>query len=124
VVVFGNPLSGFAGSTLEKAGATSGGRTKSFCGQSDPVCGGNRNGNVQGSHLSYPSNGALDQAAAFAAGKITADRAHRRTGPAPVRAMPEPAHRGRSPRLSGQRGIGCWGSRASGVIGRWQWWQV
>jgi cutinase len=73
VVVFGNPLSGFAGSTLEKASATFGARTKSFCGTSDPICGGDRNGNgnVSGNHLSYTTNGALDQAATFAAGKIT-----------------------------------------------------
>jgi cutinase len=71
VVVFGNPLSGFAGSTLEKASATFGARTKSFCGTSDPICGGNRNGNVSGNHLSYTTNGALDQAATFAAAKIT-----------------------------------------------------
>ena len=72
VVVFGNPLSGFGGSTLEKASATFGARTKSLCGRSDTVCGGNRNGNgnVDGGQLSYTTNGAIGQAATFAAGKI------------------------------------------------------
>jgi cutinase len=68
--VFGNPLSGFGGGTLENASALYGAKTKSFCGRSDTVCGGSRNGNINGGHLSYTSNGAVTQAAQFAAGKI------------------------------------------------------
>jgi cutinase len=70
VVVFGNPLSGFGGTTLENASDLYGDRTRSFCGNADTICGGARNGNVQGGHLSYASNGAVDDAAEFAAGHI------------------------------------------------------
>lgn len=70
VVVFGNPLSGFAGGPLENASDLYGAKTKSFCGNSDTVCGGARNGNITGGHLSYTSNGAIAQAATFAAGKV------------------------------------------------------
>jgi cutinase len=69
VVVFGNPLSNFGG-TLESASALYGSRTKSFCGSTDSVCGGSRNSNVTGGHLSYTTNGAIDQAATFAAAKV------------------------------------------------------
>lgn len=70
VVVFGNPLSGFAGRTLENASDLYGAKTKSFCGTTDTVCGGARNGNITGGHLSYTSNGAIGQAATFAAAKV------------------------------------------------------
>jgi len=72
VVVFGNPLSGFSGSTLEDASALYGAKTKSFCGTTDTICGGGRNGNVRGGHLSYNSNGAVTQAAEFAAARVDA----------------------------------------------------
>lgn len=70
VVVFGNPLSAFAGRALEDASAVYGGKMKSFCGRADTVCGGARNGNIGGGHLSYTSNGAVGQTAEFAAGKV------------------------------------------------------
>jgi hypothetical protein len=51
-------------------GYSQGAKTRSFCGSTDSVCGGSRNSNVTGGHLSYTTNGAVDQAATFAAAKI------------------------------------------------------
>jgi cutinase len=71
VVVFGNPLSNFGG-TIESASPTYGPKAKSYCGRSDNVCGGSRNGNVDGGHLDYGTNGSVTDAAAFAAAKVRA----------------------------------------------------
>jgi cutinase len=71
VVVFGNPLSSFGG-TIESASSTYGSRAKSYCGRSDNICGGDHNGNVDGGHLDYATNGAVTDAAAFAAARVRA----------------------------------------------------
>jgi cutinase len=70
VVVFGNPLSSFA-QPLEQASALYGAKTKSLCGTTDTVCAGSRHGNITGGHLSYRTNGAVTQAAEFAASQIS-----------------------------------------------------
>jgi cutinase len=66
VVVFGNPL-GLRRRTIAGSSATFGPKAKEFCNTGDPVCG---NGNNFAAHLAYPRNGSVQQAAAFAAGKI------------------------------------------------------
>ena len=69
VVVFGNPL-GLSGRTIEGASTTYGPKAKSFCNTDDTVCGGGGAGSLPGSHLSYATNGAVPQAADFAAGRL------------------------------------------------------
>lgn len=67
VVVFGNPL-GLQRRTIAASSAVFGPKAKEFCNTGDPVCGGGRN---FAAHLAYPRNGSVQQAATFAAGKIT-----------------------------------------------------
>ncbi|MBM6406090.1 cutinase family protein [Phycicoccus sp. CSK15P-2] len=68
VVVFGNPL-GLQRRTIAEASPTYGDRSKDYCGTADSVCG-RYQANVSGGHTSYPSNGATDQGAAFAANLV------------------------------------------------------
>jgi cutinase len=70
VVVFGNPLSNFA-VTIESTRTTYGPKAKPFSGNTDTVCGGSRDGNIDGGHLDYRTNEAIDQALAFAVARVT-----------------------------------------------------
>ncbi len=67
VVVFGNPL-GLQRRTIANSSAVYGPKAKEFCNTGDPVCGGGGN---FAAHLAYPRNGSVQQAAEFAAGKIS-----------------------------------------------------
>jgi cutinase len=66
VVVFGNPLNA-RGRTIEESAHEFGARTKEFCANGDPVCGGGAN---FAAHLAYPRNGDVQEAAEFAASQI------------------------------------------------------
>lgn len=67
VVVFGNPL-GIMHQTIAGSSPKYGAKAKEFCASGDPVCGSGANG---AAHLAYSTNGDVQAAAKFAAGKIT-----------------------------------------------------
>jgi cutinase len=67
VVAFGSPL-GLQRRTIAQSSPDFGPKAKEFCNAGDPVCG---NGANLAAHLAYPRNGSVEQAAQFAAGKIT-----------------------------------------------------
>lgn len=66
VVVYGNPL-GMMRRTIAAASPTYGPKAKEFCNTGDPVCGAGSN---MAAHLTYRTNGTVDEGARFAAGKI------------------------------------------------------
>ena len=65
VVAFGNPL-GLSGQTIKTASPTYGPKSLEFCNRGDTVCGGTGTGPGYG-HLSYPTDGSVNTAAAFIA---------------------------------------------------------
>ncbi|MEV6926716.1 cutinase family protein, partial [Dactylosporangium sp. NPDC051485] len=67
VVVFGNPL-GIMRQTIAQRSPVYGPKTKEFCSLGDPICG---NGANSTAHLRYMSDGSVQQAAQFVAGKVT-----------------------------------------------------
>lgn len=87
VVVFGNPL-GMTGATIARSAPAFAARTKEYCASGDSVCGGN--GTWSGSHLSYATNGAVPDAAAFAAGLVRAGGPGPTTSPTPAPTTPTP----------------------------------
>lgn len=66
VVVFGNPL-GILHETIAQRSAVYGPKTKEFCNAGDAICG---NGSDPLAHLQYMTNGSVQQAAQFVAGKL------------------------------------------------------
>jgi cutinase len=66
-VVFGNPL-GIMHQTITQRSPVYGPKTKEFCSQGDPICG---NGANSMAHLQYMTDGSVQQAAQFVAGKVT-----------------------------------------------------
>ncbi|MGI5243015.1 cutinase family protein [Dactylosporangium sp. CA-139066] len=67
VVVFGNPL-GIMHQTITQRSPVYGPKAKEFCSVGDPICG---NGANSMAHLQYMTDGSVQQAAQFAAGKVT-----------------------------------------------------
>lgn len=67
VVVFGNPL-GARARSIDTAPSRFRDKSVEFCNTDDPVCGGR--GPCVGTHQSYPSSGATDQAARFALARL------------------------------------------------------
>jgi cutinase len=68
VVVFGNPLRLY-GQTIKTASSLYASKALEFCNSGDPVC---ANGFNTFAHLLYATNGSVNQAATFAAGKVNA----------------------------------------------------
>ncbi|WP_432993892.1 cutinase family protein [Dactylosporangium sp. CA-233914] len=68
VVVFGNPL-GILHQTIAQRSSVYGPKTKEFCNAGDAICGSAAGGNAL-AHLQYMSNGSVQQAAQFVAGKL------------------------------------------------------
>ena len=68
VVVFGNPL-GISRQTIATASPVYGPKSRDYCNNGDPVCGGGFN---FAAHLTYASNGSTTQGAQFAAGLVNA----------------------------------------------------
>jgi cutinase len=69
VVVFGNPL-GILHQTIAQRSSVYGPKTKEFCNTGDAICGNGDGSNVL-AHLQYMSNGSVQQAAEFVAGKLS-----------------------------------------------------
>ncbi|MER7006207.1 cutinase family protein [Dactylosporangium sp. NPDC000555] len=69
VVVFGNPL-GITHQSIAQRSPVYGPKTKEFCNAGDTICG-NGDGGNRLAHLQYATNGSVQQAAQFAAGKLT-----------------------------------------------------
>ncbi|WP_345122027.1 cutinase family protein [Dactylosporangium darangshiense] len=67
VVVFGNPL-GIMHQTISQRSPVYGPKTREFCSLGDPICG---NGANSAAHLQYMTDGSVQQAAQFVAGKVT-----------------------------------------------------
>ncbi|WP_196250787.1 cutinase family protein [Cellulomonas sp. JZ18] len=84
VVVYGNPL-GLSGRTIAQASPTYGPKAKEFCNSGDPVC--QRGGGNFGAHITYATNGTVQEGARFAAGLI----AQTPPTPAPTAPVPTPA---------------------------------
>ncbi|MGI6871748.1 cutinase family protein [Amycolatopsis sp. 3B14] len=70
VIAFGNPL-GLYGQTIKTASPAYGPKSLEFCNRGDTVCGGTGTGPGYG-HLSYATDGSVDQAAAFIAKQYNA----------------------------------------------------
>ena len=68
VVVYGNPLRLY-GKTINTASSLYGPKAKEFCNLGDPVC---ANGSNVLAHLTYPTNGTVQEGARFAADKVKA----------------------------------------------------
>ncbi|WP_202925856.1 cutinase family protein [Goekera deserti] len=89
VVAFGNPLGLTGGATIASSSTVYGPRSKDYCNQTDPVCG-SQPKTGSGSHLSYGSNGAVTQAATFAAGLVKAGTAPTTPTPTPTPTPTDP----------------------------------